>query len=69
MEKIILDKLEWKMFPAVTCLSYLEVIYQILELVRVDVDETFLKQLIDRSELYMNYSSCSVYNVRDTKHL
>lgn len=63
MEKIILEKLEWKLFPAVTSLAYLEVIYKILETVNSGVNHGFLKMLVERSELYMNYTNCSMYSV------
>jgi len=59
----MLEKLEWKLFPAATCMSFIQVIYQILNIVDKAIDTDFLTLLLERSELYLNYTSCSVFGV------
>ncbi|KAL4230119.1 hypothetical protein ACF0H5_010504 [Mactra antiquata] len=59
MEKIILDKLDWNLFPSATCLSFIKIIYKVLLLLASNINAKFLKKMIDRSELYMNYARIS----------
>lgn len=62
MEKVILDKLKWNLFPSVSCLAFLQIIYRMLTIVIQDIDQQFMVTLVKRSELYMNYSSCARFN-------
>lgn len=63
MEKIILDKLDWNLYPCVTTLAYLQVIYSMLALISTEFDDDFLQILVERSELYINYTRCAQYSV------
>ncbi|XP_045205715.2 cyclin-G1-like [Mercenaria mercenaria] len=61
MEKILLEKLDWNLHPSVTSLSYIHIIFRMLSLVSVEVDRQFFDLLVQRSELYMNYTRCARY--------
>jgi hypothetical protein len=63
MEKILLDKLDWNLHPSVTSLSYIHIIYRMLSLISSQVDRHFLELLVQRSELFMNYTRCARYQV------
>lgn len=61
MEKIMLEKLGWDLYPAATCLSFIHTIYRMLALVCSEIDRDFLELVVRRSELCMNYSRCASY--------
>ncbi|XP_052792876.1 cyclin-G1-like [Mya arenaria] len=65
MEKLILDKLDWNLYPAITSLAYLEKIYKILQLFNVsnsEINEEFFQSMVERSEICLNYTRCAKYS-------
>lgn len=61
MEKVILDKFSWDMYPIANCLSFLDLIYPLLQLVEPAISLSFYETLSNRAELYINYSKCANY--------
>ncbi|WAQ99162.1 CCNG1-like protein [Mya arenaria] len=66
MEKLILDKLDWNLYPAITSLAYLEKIYKILQLFNVsnsEINEEFFQSMVERSEICKYFGSCDLSTV------
>ena len=63
MEKLVLDKLGWNLFPSTSPLAFLEIMLEMLQHTVADIDEDFLTEVIERLELFLNYSVCSQYKV------
>ena len=63
MEKLVLDKLSWNLFPSTSALAFLEVMLDVLQRTVADIDEDFLTEVVERLELFLNYSVCCQYKV------
>ena len=63
MEKLVLDKLGWKLYPSSSCLSFVEIMLNILQQIDIGIDEKFCSEVVDRLELFLNYSNCCIYKV------
>lgn len=61
MEKLVLDKLSWNLFPSTSALAFLEVMLDVLQRTVADIDEDFLTEVVERLELFLNYSVCCQY--------
>ena len=64
MEKVILDKLEWSLFPSASCVTFLSIMSQLLKLVNTAIDQKFVNTVLERLELFINYSRCAAYTVK-----
>ncbi|KAH3842711.1 cyclin-G1-like [Dreissena polymorpha] len=65
MEKLMLDKLEWSLHSSPTCITFLETLYELLRVFNFAyeaINEDLFLTMVERSELYLNYSACAKYN-------
>ena len=64
MEKLVLDKLDWNLYPSSSSLSFQEIMLIVLQQVDAEgIDDQFSSAVVERLELFLNYSNCCVYKV------
>lgn len=62
MEKLVLDKLGWSLYPSVSSLAFLEIMLEVLQLAGVhEIDEEFWSVAVERLELFVNFSNCCLF--------
>lgn len=62
MEKLVLDKLGWSLYPSSSCLAFLEIMLDVLQQMGVAAEDgEFWSEVVERLELFLNYSSCCLY--------
>ena len=65
MEKLVLDKLGWSLYPSVSSLAVLEIMLEVLQLTGVhEVDEEVWSLAVERLEFFVNFSNCCLFKVR-----
>ena len=60
----MLDKLDWNLYPSSSSLSFQEIMLIVLQQIDAEgIDDQFSSAVVERLELFLNYSNCCVYKV------